>query len=148
MEAAGNVAMIAPTRIATVVAAAYVRASGSPAIGPTVNWTISIAVTRPITVSWSKTIAGATIPATSVIAASPVSVIPRPGTDKRAAYEPAWTVVAVWRAGVRIIPIVAVGADGSRTDACVNRTDANADGNLGMRSPCGKKQNPQQCSIF
>jgi hypothetical protein len=82
----------------------------------------------------------------AIVAASPVTVIPRAGADKHAAYEPVWPVITIRCASVRIIPIVAVGADG--TNARVNRTDANSHGNLGMRGSGGKKQNPQQCCIF
>jgi hypothetical protein len=114
----------------------------------------SSTISAPIyTISGSIAIAGATIPASSVVAvaivaASPVTVIPRAGADKHAAYEPVWPVITIRCASVRIMPIVAVGADGTRTNARVNRTDANPHGNLGMRGSCGKKQNPQQCCIF
>jgi hypothetical protein len=154
MEASGTVAVIPATRITAVVA------SGSSAIPAPIYWPIAvpvtrpaITITRPVAISGSITIAGATIPATSVItvaivAASPVTVVPRAGTDKQAAYEPVWAVITIRCASIRIIPVIAVGAGGSRTNAPVNRTDTNAHGNLGMRGSCGKKQNPQQCCIF
>ncbi len=42
------------------------------------------------------------------------SMEPWARADKDAAGEPAWPVVAIWRASVRVISIVAVGARGSR----------------------------------
>jgi hypothetical protein len=147
MEASGNVAVIPATRITTVVAASGSSAISAPIYSAIpVTWP-PITITRPVTISGSIAIAGATIPASSVVAVA-VTVIPRAGADKRAAYEPVWPVITIRCASVRIIPIVAVGADGTRTNARVNRTDANAHGNLGMRGSCGKKQNPQQCCIF
>jgi hypothetical protein len=149
MQAAGNIALIAATRIA---------ASWNSAIAAAICRPIAIAVARPVAIPRSAaivTIAGATIIAMAIIA-SPVvataievgsveAVIPRPGADKHAAGKPVWTIVAIWRASIRIVAIVAVRAGRSRT---VNRTDAHAHRDLGMRGSCRKKQNPQQCSIF
>jgi len=63
----------------------------------------------------------ATITGTTVEAA----VEPRAGADKQATGEVARAVVSVRRAGVRVIPIVAVSAD--RSGADIARTDAHAD---------------------
>jgi len=52
---------------------------------------------------------------------------PRACADEKAAREPARAVVAIRRAGVRVIPVVAVGANGSRTD--IPRPDAHAHDN-------------------
>ena len=128
MEAAGNIGMRAATRIAAMVAAACVTASGSPAIGATINWPIPIAVTRP-TVSITRPVAvpGATVPAASVITAStPVAVIPRPCADEHAAYKPIRPVIARRCAGIRVVATISIWAYRSRTHARVNWTDANA----------------------
>jgi hypothetical protein len=53
------------------------------------------------------------------------TVEPRASSDEDATGEVARTVVAVRRAGIRVIPIVSVGADRSRAD--IARTDAHAD---------------------
>ena len=50
---------------------------------------------------------------------------PRAGTDEQTTGEPARTVVTVRRAGVGVIPIVAVFTNGSRTN--IPRADAHAD---------------------
>jgi hypothetical protein len=63
---------------------------------------------------------------TSTEAGTPIEAAaePRAGTDEEAAREPARTVVAIRRAGIRVISIVAVGARGGRTD--VSWADAHA----------------------
>lgn len=66
------------------------------------------------------------------------SMEPRACADKDAAVEPGWAVVAVWRAGVWIISVVAIGAD--RRDAVVIavaisrcHSYANSQTHLGLR---------------
>jgi hypothetical protein len=144
--------------------ATRIAASRSSAIAAAICRLIAIAVTRPVAIPRSiaitisaaiVTIAGATIIAMTIIASSVVAtaietgsveaVIPGPGADEQAAYKPVWPVVVIWCASIRIVAIVAVSAGWSRT---VNRTDAHADRDLGMHSSCGKKQKPQQRSIF
>jgi hypothetical protein len=143
--------MIAATRITTVVPAADVTSCRSAAIVAAIDWAVAVAVTRPaisiarpVAISGPITISGATVVAVSIVAAA----IPRAGTDEHAACKPVRAVVAIGCARVRIIPVIAIRTDGSRTDAGIDRTNANAHGNLGMRGSCGKKQNPQQCCIF
>jgi hypothetical protein len=50
---------------------------------------------------------------------------PRAGTDEETTGEPARTVVSIRCAGIRVIPVVSIGADRSRAD--VTRTDADTD---------------------
>jgi hypothetical protein len=147
---AGCVAMRAATRVTTVISAADVAACRSAAIVAAIDWAVAvtvarpaISITRPIAVSGSITIPGVTIVAVSIVAAA----IPWAGTDEQAAYEPVRAVVTVGRAGVGIIPVVTIRADGSRANARVNRANANSHGDLGMRCSGGKDQNPQQCCI-
>src|SRR5580692_6457754 len=52
---------------------------------------------------------------------------PWASSDKEAAGEPARTVVTVRRAGVWVISIVAVGANGGRADICWTDADADCD---------------------
>jgi hypothetical protein len=52
---------------------------------------------------------------------------PRAGTDEETTGEPARTVVSIRCAGIRVIPVVSIGADRSRAD--VTRTDADTDCN-------------------
>jgi hypothetical protein len=97
---------------------------------------------------WATNITGMTVPITrvSIVAAAiaihaavavSVTVVPGTGTDKDAAGKPRRTIVSVGRAGIRIVAIVAISADGGRIPIAVtaiNRSaDTNADRNLGMR---------------
>jgi hypothetical protein len=66
-------------------------------------------------------------------ASAPAAMEPRAGADKDAAREVARTVVTVRRAGVRVVPIVAVSADGSRSN--IPRSDAH-DNALGASVRC------------
>jgi len=50
---------------------------------------------------------------------------PRAGADEETTGEPARTVVSIRCAGIRVIPVVSIGADRSRAD--VTRTDADTD---------------------
>jgi hypothetical protein len=153
METAGNIAMVAATRIAasrsSAIAAAIYRpiAIDRPvAIPRSIAITISAAiVTIAGTTIIAMTIITSPVVATAIEAGSVEAVIPGPGADEHAPYKPVWPVVAIGCASIRIIAIVAVRAGRSRT---VNRTDAHAHRDLGVRGSCGKKQNPQQCSIF
>jgi hypothetical protein len=84
----------------------------------------------------------APVPASPIVTAPVVAVIPRAGADKDSADEPIWAVVAVRRASIGVIIIVAVGAH--RRWAIVSRADANADHHsLGMRKRRAKETNPQ-----
>ena len=82
--------------------------------------------------SWATTgeptIAGTTVEAATTVKAGAsveASVKPRASSDKEATGEPARTVVAVRRAGVRVISVVTVSADGSFT--YIAGADSNAD---------------------
>jgi hypothetical protein len=69
------------------------------------------------------------------------ATVPRTSADKDAAVEPAWTVVTVRRAGVRVISVVAVFADGRRT-VVTRGADPHADRNsLRLRVGCGTHAN-------
>ena len=89
---------------------------------------------RPAGESWATIKSGATVEAR----VSPIAVIPRAGADEDSTDEPFRTVVAVGRAGVRRIVVVAVGANRSWSDHCradthCNRSHADSDANLRLR---------------
>jgi len=67
----------------------------------------------------------------SVESASPVAVVPWPGSNENSAHEPVRSVVAVRSAGVRIETVIAVMADGRTTYVSIPRAKsyANADRN-------------------
>jgi len=78
----------------------------------------------------------------SVESASPVAVVPWPGSNENSAHEPVRSVVAVRSAGVRIETVIAVMADGRTTYVCIPRAKsyANADRNLAMGKGRGDDQ--------
>lgn len=93
----------------------------------------------------------ATIKATAIVA-TPVeagavvaAVIPRARANEDAADEVVRPVIAVWSAGVRIVAVVAVGADRRRA---VDGAHSNGYANLRVGIARGKKQNSQQCHVF
>ena len=83
----------------------------------------------------------------SVVAGTPMGVIPGARTNEHATHKVARPPIAVRGTGVRIIGIVAVSADRLRSD--IHRAYANTYSNLRIRATrSGKKQNPQQACIF
>lgn len=88
------------------------RAASDSATVPAITTTPAV----PAAVTGASPIAGATVEA---------STKPRAGSDEDAAGEPARAVVTIGRASVWVIPVVAVGANGSW--AHVARTDAYTD---------------------
>jgi len=107
----------------------------------TVGRSTSVNVSGPIGVT------GAAVVPRSVVARTPVGVIPRARANEHATRKVARSPIPVRRAGVRIIGIVAVSADRLRSD--VHGAYANTYSNLCMRTASsGKKQNPQQTCIF
>jgi len=91
--------------------------------------------------------AGASIESRPAIeAATPVAVAPsmepRAGADEHAAHEPIRSVVAIGGAGIRIIPVIAVGAN--RRGANIGRTHAYSnDHSLRIRKRSEKQANPE-----
>lgn len=76
---------------------------------------ISPAVTVAASVSITPAVKAVVEVAATPEAMTPVAAIPRAGSDKDAAKKPARTVEAVRRAGVGIVAVVSVGANGSWT---------------------------------
>ena len=138
VEAASSAAVEATTAViaanwAAVESATDVAVGGCASVA--IAW--AIAMTGPIAVAWA-----------AIETVAVVAVIPRTGADEHATYKPARTVVAIGRAGVRIIAVVTIGADRRWSNAGVHGTYADTHSNLGVSASRGKKQNPQQCSIF
>jgi hypothetical protein len=141
-------AIAAPTATTAVVAAARVSASVSTAI------TIALAVAIAAPAIVATVVIAASVVATPVIPVSVVAVIPGAGTDKHAAYEVTRPVIAIGRAVIGIVVVVAVGTDRGRAVVPVvvvvggvNRTAySDAYGDLGGRAGrYSDKQYPQQC---
>jgi hypothetical protein len=81
----------------------------------------------------------------TVTVVSIVAVEPRAGADENSANEPIWPIVAVGRACVGIVSIVAVGTYGSRAGNVCRAANANAhEYSLRVRIGCGKEENSRQ----
>jgi hypothetical protein len=118
---------------------------------PTMANKASTAVGAPATIV-SMTIKPATMEATTTESWSKKCSPAEPGTraDKDAAHEPVRTVVTIRRASVRVITVIAVGANRRRgvtiSITCVNRaakSDPNRD-SLGVRERRKQQANGQQ----
>jgi hypothetical protein len=123
-----GVAMSAAVAAATVKAATTMEATtavhcatAEAAAGRT---TAETATNRAASCEATATVEAVTAPAVAAAktASAPTAVEPWASADEEAAREVARAVVAVRRARVGIIPIVTVGADGSRTN--IPRTDS------------------------
>jgi len=82
---------------------------------------IAVVISGVAVVSGVAIVATATVvtTATPVSTPAPITVVPGAGADKEATHEPARSVVAIGRAGVRIIRVVAPGTDRSRVPITV-----------------------------
>jgi hypothetical protein len=138
---------VEPTSAATTMeaAAAYVTV-----VAATITRTC-ISVTRPsIAITITRVSVPIAIAAIAVHAAVSVSIAAIPGTgpNEDAAIEPRRPIVPVGGAGIRIIAVVAIGADRSRVAVAVSpihrATDPNSNRDLGMGiSRCGEQQDTQ-----
>jgi hypothetical protein len=120
MSAAVAAASVEAAATMEATAAAHC-ATAEAAAGRT---TAETATNRAASCEATATVEAVTAPAIAPAktASAPTAVEPRASADEQAAREVARTVVAVRRARVGVIPIVAVGADGSRTN--IARTDS------------------------
>jgi hypothetical protein len=138
--------------VSAAVASTTVESAAVTAADEPVGFAAAIAVTTVAIVATASRVAVpvvtvAIIPAT-VETAAIVAVEPGAGSDEDSSDEIVRPVVAVRSAGVRIVTVVTVGADGCRANRAVDRAHSNGQANLGVGTACGKKQNSQQCCIF
>ncbi len=125
-----------------VESTASMKAASTVETAPSVEVSAVIAAIESTSISAAAVVAISTTVITATIEAAPVAVrtiavvavIPGTSADEGAAYEPVRAVEAVGCAGVRIIIVVAVGADGSRPVIHgTSYTDAKGDA-LGVRA--------------
>jgi hypothetical protein len=125
--------------------AAAVEAAASMEVPATIATIESASVIPTSTVVTATVVAVSTTVETPTIIAtvSVVAVIPGAGTDEDAADEPVRSIISVGGAGIRIIAVVAIGADWSRT--VISRdTDSDAKGDaLGVRVRRGEETNSE-----
>jgi hypothetical protein len=74
--------------------------------------------------------------ATAETASEKAAMEPRAGADKDAADKVVWTVVAIRRTRIWVIPIVTVGAN--RSGSYISGTNSNASGDLSVGVTCRK----------
>src|SRR5260370_12545944 len=107
---------------ATVEPAASVKPLSSVEVTAAVEVAATIAAIESMSIPAAAVVAISPTVVTATILAAPVAVrmiavvtvIPRSGADEDAAGEPIRSVIAVGGARVRIIVVIAIGADGSR----------------------------------
>jgi hypothetical protein len=114
----------------------------------------AISVTRSSIAITGTSVPIAVAAAIAVITAVSISVpaIPGSGADKQTAGEPRRSIVPVGRAGIRIVAVIAIGADGSRVAVTVSpihrATDPNSDRDLSMGvSRSGNQQDTEYSEI-
>jgi hypothetical protein len=109
---------------------------------------------RPsITVTWSSiAVTGASIHRPPIVAAAiaiVASAEPGARADKEATAKPGRAIVPIGRAGVGIVAVIPIGADGGRITVIspVHRaTNPYSHGNLSMGNRCGREQQDTQYS--
>ena len=111
----------ADTRVAMNVGSIKVAANGTT-IDPTMK----------IRVRWNGRDASVITPSRIEARTGMIAMEPRPGTNEDSAREPAWPIVTVGRASVRVIVVVAVRAHRSRPHVGRAYSDRNTD-SLRMR---------------
>jgi hypothetical protein len=127
---------------AAVETAACMKATSAAELSTSVEVAAAISAIKSTSIPAAAVVAIAATVITATIVAAPVAVpmiavvaaIPRAGADEDAAHEPVRSVIAVGGAGVRIIVVIAIGADGSRPVVHgTSYTDAKRDA-LGVRA--------------
>src|SRR6266851_10330128 len=136
---------------ATVEAAAAMEVTAATITVAAVEVAAVIAAIESTSISAAAVVAISTTVITATIEAAPVAVpmiavvavIPGTGADEDAAYKPVRAVVAVGGAGVWVVVVVAVGADGSRPVIHgTSYTDAKGDA-LGVRGRRREERNSE-----
>jgi hypothetical protein len=172
MEAAACITAVEATGAAADKCAAATGITGWAVVkvvsgsGVSNSAVIAVVISRVAIIATATVVAAAAVvsavtvvPAATVVPATPVTVIPGAGADKEATDEPARAIVAIGRAGVRIIRIVTPGADRSRVSITVisvsvisvSVTDTDTHTYLGVsrsrHQRCGNYQRSEQQKI-
>jgi hypothetical protein len=126
-----SAAVTAATTVRAAATAMYSSATveaatGRAAMETATDCSASDVATAPTVVTAAPAVSRTKTTSAPTWASVEPAVEPRACADEQATGEVARTVVPVRRTGVRVIPIVTVGADRSRTD--ISRTDAYSDG--------------------
>jgi len=134
-----------PTAIASTVSTVVLIPTAVGAVTASISPAESVVVTAPVSVAPAAVISMIVTVATTIVAVSVItSVVARPiaaivgvvpGTcsDENAADEVVRAVIAVWRAGIWVIGVVAVGAHRRRTQIVVTRAYPHTHRHLRLR---------------
>ncbi len=151
VEAASPVEATAAMKTATAVEPASGIAASRTAPIATIAWAIAVtspeaAVSAPIAISPATV--GPAGPA--IVAATAPAVIPGACADKHAAYEPVRSIVAVRRAGIGCISVIAISTDRRGANPGIHRADSNPNShaNLRLRVARAQQKNSQQNHVF
>lgn len=153
MEPTAGIA--APAAVAVESAATVVPAAVTPAEAMVIPTAISITAASVISVAVAAiSIVSATVIPATVVAwpvAAVVRVVPGAGADEHAADEVVRPVIAVWRAGIRIIGIVTIDAIRRQSDIVIiviTRAYPNPDRHLSLCQRSSNKKNCKYCAVF
>jgi hypothetical protein len=109
--------------------------------------TVAVAATREAATVISSASPTAAIEASTVISATPISPVPRPGSDEEATGKPVRPIEAIGSAGVWVVTVVAIGANRRSAVVAKPRTDPHAYRYLRLRICCGNRQQRQQSEV-
>jgi hypothetical protein len=149
------------TAMEIAIAAESVASAESSAmeVTPTTKIALAMEIAEPVTIPEPVMITESVVAAEITIAGPVIAAVEtvEPGTraDKNAAIEVFGSVIAVGRASVWVVSVVAVGAVGRRTDVSrrrnIARTNSNADAksHLGIGGRARENyEKPEQTKIF
>jgi hypothetical protein len=116
--------------------------SSAMEVTPTVEIALAMEIAEPVTISEPVMITESVVVAAEITIAGPViaaveTVEPGTRADKNAAIEVFGSVIAVGRASVWVISVVAVAAVGRRTDVSRRRNIARTNSNADAKSHLG-----------
>jgi hypothetical protein len=121
--------------------------SSAMEVTPTTKIALAVEIAEPIAIAEPAVIVAPEITIAGPVIAAVEAVEPRTRADKNSAIEVCWPVIAVRRASVWVVPVVAVGAIGRRTDVGrwrnIARTNSNADAKSHLGIGGGPRQNYQ-----
>ena len=143
------IAMESGIAAAMIVTTTVIAAAVKVIVDVSMRWAAvnGSAVARPISPARASIVAAPVIPA-AVVGRTPVRVIPGSDAHEHATGKVAGTPIAVRRACVWIIRVVAIGADRLRSNGHRANSNADSDSHLRLCARGREKQNSQQSCIF
>jgi hypothetical protein len=138
-------AAVAATTVEPAATAAMETIASVEAVAVATTSMPAVVTIATMTVIAAVTIVAMAVVPVSIIATTVVAVEPGAGADEDTAREVVRSVVAVWRAGVRIVAVVTIGADRRWSN---DGTHPDSHANLGVGAARSKKQNSQESNIF